>query len=71
MNNFMIVFDNLPFKVKGFTIHHAADDYYTIVLNARLSNECQKNTLKHELLHIARQDFQLGLDVNLIEKIAH
>ena len=71
MDNFMVIFDNLPFKVKGFTIHNANEDYYTIVLNSRMSSECQKRTFKHELSHITNCDFQLGIDVDFIKTIRH
>lgn len=71
MDNIMVIYDNLPTKVKGFTMHNAGDDYYTIILNSRMSHECLLNTYKHELRHICRNDFACALDVNIIENVVH
>ena len=70
-DNCMIVYDNLPYSIKGFTIHHAVDDYYTIVLNCRLSLESQKKTFLHEMKHIAKGDFFNKKNVSQIEFRRH
>lgn len=71
MDNVMVIYDNLPSKVKGFTMHHAGDDYYTIILNSRMSHACLQKTYRHELNHIRRKEFARALEVNIIENLAH
>ena len=71
MDNVMVLYANLPTKVKGFTMHHAGDDYYTIILNSRMSQACMLKAYNHELNHIKRKDFINALDVNIVENLAH
>ena len=59
---------DLPGSVKSFV--REKDGYYTIVLNARLNRETQKEACKHEMEHIDKADFQKA-DVQQIEKTAH
>lgn len=69
MENINIIFQDLPCSVKGFTLQ--ADDAYTIVLNARLSHRQNKETVLHELKHIAEDDFYSDFDVQELEMIRH
>lgn len=71
MDNYMVIYKNLPEKVNAFTMYHAGDDYYTIVLNARQSFECLQRAFKHEIEHIENNDFQKYRNVNEIELYAH
>ena len=65
-----VIYVDLPPRVKGMTVktfdYEGGDDYYTIVLNARLNAEQQKAAYEHELAHIEGRDFEKA-DVNKIE----
>lgn len=71
IDNCNIVYENLPVKIKGFAMHDAADNFYTIVLNSKHSTNLLRETFKHELKHIIKEDFILSKDVNLIETNTH
>lgn len=71
IDNCNIVYKNLPVKIKGFAMHDAVDDFYTIVLNSRHSSNLLEKTFEHELKHIVKDDFILSKDVNLIETNTH
>lgn len=71
MDNYIVVYDNLPYKVRGFTLYHASDDYYTIILNSRMSEICNKKTFLHELKHILNGDFIRNRNVQEIEYNVH
>jgi hypothetical protein len=71
MDNYAVFFVNLPYKVHGFTIHDGCDDFYTIILNSRLSHFSNIETLKHELQHITNNDFIRFKEVNNIETLTH
>lgn len=60
---------DLPPKIKGFV--SKVDDEVIIVLNSRLSHEANQETYKHELEHIANNDFTNHCEVNVIECIRH
>lgn len=64
-----IILMDLPPKIKGFVSR--VDDEETIVLNSRLSREANQETFKHELEHIAGNDFYRNCDVNITECIRH
>lgn len=67
----MVIYKDLPYKVKGFTMYHAVDDYYTIVLNSRLSSIVLKKVFKHELMHIEKNHFHSQESVAEIEFSTH
>lgn len=71
IDNFITVYENLPFKVSGFIMYDAADDYYTIVLNSRLSCWRNKKTFEHELKHIINGDFLKIKNVAIMETALH
>ena len=71
IENINTVYENLPFKVNGFTIYDAADDYYTIVLNSRKSSFINEKTYKHELNHITNGDFVTVKNVDMLETALH
>lgn len=48
---------NLPPTIKGFT-RPTDDDCYVIVINARLSEEAQKEAYQHEMEHILNNHHQ-------------
>lgn len=65
--NIVVVYMNLPYSVNGFTLYNAAEGFYTIVLNSRLSYQEQIKTYEHELRHIKNGDFYSGKSVETIE----
>lgn len=71
MDNYTVVYQNLPEKVNAFTMYHAGDDFYTIILNSRVSYDCAKRAFNHELKHISNNDFIKFKDVSNIEVLAH
>lgn len=71
MDNYMVIYKNLPEKVNAFTMYHAGDDYYTIVLNARQSFATLQKAFKHEISHIQNNDFQQYKNVDSVERYAH
>lgn len=62
----IIVYEDLPCKVKGFSTDNG-DGTFTIVLNSHLNYEQQQNTLKHELKHIHQNDFWKEVSADQVE----
>lgn len=71
IDNYIMVYRSLPFKINGFIMYDAADDYYTIVLNSRLSFSENKQTFEHELQHILNGDFFKIKNVGILEASMH
>ena len=71
MDNYMVIYKNLPEKINAFTMYHAGDDYYTIVLNARQSFATLQKAFKHEISHIENNDFRTYGNVSEVEMYAH
>lgn len=69
--NYITVFENLPYKVKGFIMYNSSDDIYTIVLNSRSGHEKNKETFEHELQHIQNKDFSKYREVGILEAVRH
>ncbi len=62
---------NLPRKCRGLIIRDPYSDEETVVLNARLTNEANKESYLHELYHSLRGDLNSIEDINEIENRAH
>lgn len=64
---------DMPCSVRGFATRTVEPDgdYYTIVLNARLTHEMHQRSYKHEEQHIESGDFDAGGSVDEIEARAH
>ena len=69
-NDVRSVLQDLPIGVKGFVVEDGAEDFYTIVLNARYSREANIETYKHELKHIEGGDFRSGESADDVERRA-
>lgn len=69
MDNIRTILADLPYSIKGYTIYK--DDYYTIVLNSKLSYEQNRESYEHEVDHINKKDFTSILPVGMIEVQAH
>lgn len=63
-----VVLTDLPPKVRGMVVKEG--DYYTILLNSRLSREQNMKTYLHEKRHIENDDFEKE-NVDQIERDAH
>lgn len=71
IDNYITIYAALPYKVSGFIMYDAADDYYTIVLNSRSSYEENKDTFEHEIQHIINNDFSHSRNVGVLEAALH
>lgn len=71
MDNYNVIYESLPNKVKGFIMYDSVDDYYMVVLNINLDYCSNKETFDHEIQHIINDDFHSCRDVNLLESILH
>lgn len=60
---------DLPTTIRGFT--KKTEDDYTIVINARMSENIRLRTYQHELEHIERGDLDSLDDIDRIEKELH
>lgn len=69
MNDVYTCMKNMPPSIAGFTVSNP-DDTYTIVLNARMTNERLMEAYRHEIEHIENNDFE-KYDVQEIEQNAH
>ena len=71
LDNYQTIFQQLPCKIKGYVVHNSSEDFYSIVLNSRLSYSQNLKTYLHELEHITNDDFRSLLSVNVLEQLAH
>lgn len=70
-NNYSTIYMNLPCKVRGFAVYNSCEDYYTIVLNSRLSYSQNVQAYFHELKHIECNDFNSNMPATVLEQIRH
>ena len=74
MNNIIVRYCDLPHSVKGFVIKQCEEcgDFYTIMINSRMSAEQQEETYQHEISHIKNMDFDaVSVSVDQIEMMRH
>lgn len=57
---------DLPCTIKGITVQDG-NGFYNVYINAKLSEEAQKQALEHELTHIKRNDFYSFEPIQAIE----
>ena len=70
MNNVLVRFMDMPPTVRGCCVRHFDDDeYFTILLNSRLSVDMQEKAYRHEIEHIMQNDFSCNLNADQIESI--
>lgn len=67
MDNIYLRYIALPPTVKGLTVQDESGDY-NVYVNARLTYEANRQTLQHEIKHIAGNDFSNFLHIKDIEK---
>lgn len=70
MNTVLI---DMPCTIRGFMKETVEPDgeYFTVVINSRMSHETQKDTAEHENEHLEHDDFYSGENIDLIEKERH
>lgn len=71
LDNYQVVFKQLPNQINAFTMFCASENYYTIVLNLNLTFESQQKAFRHEIEHIKNEDFSGYRNVGHLEKIRH
>lgn len=72
MNNVLVRLVDLPCSVRGCVVKDFDnEEYYTIMLNSRLSHEANLSSYRHELEHIDCGDFTSGLPTDYIESLRH
>ena len=75
MQEFNVIFVDLPPRIKGMIVkmfdYETGEDYYTIVINARLNHEQRQETFLHELRHLQEGDFEAVCYVDVLEFKRH
>ena len=65
-----VVLHNMPTDVRGFLVADAEGEH-TVLLNARLSWETNRETYLHELRHIKGGDLYINEDADTLETKRH
>lgn len=60
---------DMPMSIKGYTV--LKDEWFTIVINANLSESARYKAYQHEYRHIMNGDFEKRTSADIIEIIAH
>ena len=58
---------DLPIGVKGM-VCESPDGHYNVYLNARYNWETQRQAMRHELRHIARDDLHNKQPIKVVER---
>lgn len=66
--DYKVIYQDMPTRIKAFTKKDG--DFYTIVLNSRLSRQQQEKSFDHEYAHIQGNDFS-GTSADAIETERH
>ena len=70
MRNINILYADMPGTIKAYTVNNK-DATFTVVLNARLTQEQHLVSYCHEMEHISNGDYDKKVGVDLIEIYAH
>ena len=65
--DFCVRFAPFPGDIRAL-VTIGEDNYYSIYVNSNLPFEEQKKAVKHELRHIARNDFNNSLSIHEVEE---
>lgn len=60
-----------PRRVKSYTVYNRAEDFYIIVIDARLDRRQAVAAYWHEMRHIKGGDFSADLTAESVERKAH
>lgn len=72
MNNVSVRLMDLPHTIRGCVVrNYDGDEFYTILINSRMSADMQKQAYIHEMEHIECDDFSCNLTADKIESIRH
>ncbi len=74
MEKIQVLLIDLPPRVAGLTAYYYDEDgqvYYTILINARLSDQRQCAAYDHEIAHINNRDFEKMTPADRLEAYAH
>lgn len=72
MDNILVRLVDMPCSVRGCVVrHYDGEEYYTVMLNSRLSSDMQEKAYLHEITHINNDDFSSNLSADEIESIRH
>ncbi len=52
---YTVIYENMPVSIRGFCFHDD-DGRISVVLNARLTRELNRESIAHEIDHILRDD---------------
>ena len=71
--NVKVVFRPFDCDFRGAVLcrYEDGENYYTIVINENLSEAAQIRTIRHEIAHIAHNDFDSDMPIGEIEAIRH
>ena len=67
-SEFSVRLMDLPHAVKGF-VALDEDGFANIYINSRLSREEQRKTVRHEINHLAKDDFFNNVDIMSAELV--
>lgn len=65
-----VIFADMPVSIPGF-VKANPDTSYTIILNARHTQERRMIAYQHEMKHIINGDYDKKCDADIIEFYAH
>ena len=72
MNNVSVKCVDMPGSVRACVVRSFDDDeYYTIMINARLSDVQQREAYRHEVNHLQHDDFSCKKNADFIERVRH
>lgn len=70
MEEINTIYMDMPTAIHSFVVSNA-DATYTIVLNARMSQEQHLLSYNHELQHIDNGDYEKLISIGTLETMAH
>ena len=65
--DFCVRLVDFPDATIGGSVIEDADGFNNVYINSRRSIEAQRESLRHEVRHIARDDFHNGLPIDVVE----
>ena len=73
MSNVSVQFMNMPTTIKACVVRcfDTDDIFFTIMVNARMSDSQQQEAYRHEISHIEHGDFSRCVSVDYIESMRH
>lgn len=68
-----VIYGRFDCDFKGVTLcrYEDGEEFYTIVINENLCDDVQFSTFRHEIAHIANDDFNSAFTADEIERMRH